>query len=58
MHQTKEVEEPAIQTDASAEAVIGEAKADNSAAATAEDKAETVGETSTTEAATTTAKSD
>jgi len=55
---TKEVEEPAIQTDASAEAVIGEAKADNSAAATAEDKAETVGETSTTEAATTTAKSD
>lgn len=54
---TKEVEEPAIQTDASAEAVIGEAKTD-SAAATTEDKADTVGETSTTEATTTTTKSD
>ena len=51
VRQTKEVEEPAIQTDASAEAVIGEAKAD-SAAATTEDKADTVGETSTTEATT------
>ena len=57
MRQTKEIEEPAIQTDASAEAVIGEAKTD-SAAATTEDKAETVGETSTTEATTTTTKSD